>query len=117
MIHQFDDTHHLRAAPRFKLFQPAEITTSGRTSRVHLLNLSAGGALIHAAVPPSRGTPVHVRCGGHSRAARVAWVHERRFGVAFANPLATDQVAQVIADQEALVAAASRRIGAVMPSR
>lgn len=104
----------MRAKPRFKLFQPTEMTASGATTtRVHILNLSAGGALVYAAAPPRPGTALRLRCGDESRPARVAWTEERRFGIAFTVPLADTQVTRVIADQEASIAAATRRAGAL----
>lgn len=45
--------------------------------------------------------------------AKVAWGTGRRFGVSFARPLLPAQIAQVLAEQQALICAASRRIGAV----
>jgi hypothetical protein len=108
----FAGAQDLRATPRHKLFQPTEMTTDGMTRRVHLLNLSAGGALIFAANPPMPGAILQLACGGHSLPARVAWRAERRFGVAFITPLAEAEVSEVIAAQDALVASASRRIDA-----
>lgn len=111
VLGQVDGVHHLRATPRFKLFQPSEMT-SGSTppTRVHILNLSTGGALLYAAAPPRPGTPLRLRCGDEMRTARVAWAEQRRFGVAFTTPLADGKVTQVIAEQEASVAAARRRV-------
>lgn len=103
--------HDLRAKPRYKLFQPSEMTLSGATTRVHILNLSATGALVHAAEPPAPGTSLRLRPGQGLRPARVVWTRGRRFGVAFSTPLADAQVDSVIADQEALIAEASRRFG------
>lgn len=104
----YDD---LRATPRFKLFQLAGMTVSGERKRVHVLNLSAGGALLYSPEPPVPGTPMRLECGDAARFARVAWARGRRFGVTFALPLANAQVDQVIADQQELVSAASLRIG------
>lgn len=101
----------MRATPRYKLFQPTEMVSDGQTRRVHLLNVSAGGALIFAAEPPMPGAMLRLECGSHSLEARVAWRTERRFGVAFITPLDEGQVSELIAAQDALVAAASRRIG------
>jgi hypothetical protein len=105
-----DGTHHLRAKPRFKLFQPVQMIASGGARRVHLLNLSAGGALVHAADPPAPGTAIQLCPGASFRSARVAWTNGRRFGVTFTTPLPDAHVAQVIADQATLVATASQRI-------
>lgn len=112
MKDRLDGEHHLRATPRYKLFQPGEISVGGATKRVHVLNLSAGGALIYAPEPPARGTPLRVRCGDQSLSARVAWRDDQRFGVAFVVPLTDARVAEIIAAQDALVSAASRRLAA-----
>lgn len=103
MISRLDGEHHLRATPRYKLFQPTEICTDGSTRRVHLLNLSTGGALIYATDPPPRGTPLRVSCGARSLPARVAWNDGRRFGVAFFTPLSHADVSDAIAAHDALV--------------
>jgi hypothetical protein len=99
---------HLRSTPRYKLFQPSEMSTEGATRRVHLLNLSAGGALIYASEPPPPGTTLRLYCAARFVAARVAWRDERRFGVAFITPLADTVVSEVIAAHDALVTDASR---------
>ena len=96
MTHQTDGAHHLRTRPRFKLFQPTEMTTATGKARVHLLNLSGGGALVHAAQPPKRGALLRLHCVGEDRAACVAWVAGQRFGVAFAKPLDDAQVSAMV---------------------
>lgn len=112
MTGRLDGAHHLRATPRYKLFQPSEITVGVLSSRVHVLNLSAGGALLYASDPPEPGTPLRLQCGAQSLPARVAWREERRFGVQFVCPLTEASVADIIATQDALVAAASQRLAA-----
>jgi hypothetical protein len=103
VISRLDGAHHLRATPRYKLFQPTEICTEGSTRRAHLLNLSAGGALIYASDPPTLGTSLRVRCGARSLPAQVRWNDGRRFGVAFSTPLSTADVSDAIAAHDALV--------------
>lgn len=112
MVSRLDGAHHLRATPRYKLFQPTEISTGSTARRVHILNLSSGGALIYAADPPVPGTILRLRCGDRTLPARVAWNDERRFGVTFMAPLASSDVDDVIAAQDALVSAASGRVAA-----
>lgn len=51
--------------------------------RVHLLNVSTTGALVHAALPPVRGTAVCIQIGSRAVDARIMWVEGNRFGVAF----------------------------------
>lgn len=105
-----EDVHGARALPRYKLFQPTEIDHEGATARVHLLNLSAGGALVYAAAPPRAGSVIGLVVGGRRRSAQVAWATDKRFGVRFAQPLTHDQLARIIADQDALVSTMARRL-------
>ncbi|WP_375390770.1 PilZ domain-containing protein [uncultured Sphingomonas sp.] len=78
-----------RGAPRHKVFLPAEMTTAEGVMRVHLLNLSPIGALLHGNAPPRAGAAVRLQCGNERWAARVVWVHDKRFGIAHAAPLAS----------------------------
>jgi len=41
-----------RVRPRRKIFQATEMRFGGTRVRVHVLDLSAGGALAHHATPP-----------------------------------------------------------------
>src|SRR5689334_22370701 len=63
MMIEIDGAHHLLATPRYKLFQPAEIVVGHQMARAHMLNLSAGGALIFVSNPPAAGTILFVQCG------------------------------------------------------
>lgn len=110
---QVDGARHLRAAPRYKVFQPTEMRGADGVKRVHLLNLSVGGALVHADEAPALGTVLSVRCGGALISARVAWAAGRRFGVAFDTTLAHSVVERVLSDHHSLVTSASRRIGSL----
>lgn len=117
MATKLDGVHHLRAKPRFKMFQPTEMKASDAIRRVHLLNLSAGGALVYAAEPPAPGSALNLQLDDQHRPARVVWADGRRFGVAFVQPLADAQVERAIASQEAAIRAASQRICATMNAR
>lgn len=105
---RLDGAHHLRAAPRYKLFQPTNVSVAGLENRAHLLNLSVGGALLYSQDAPAPGTNVRVWCGGDLLSARVVWREDRRFGLAFSTPLAHAKIAEVIAAQDALISGASR---------
>ncbi|TPG07499.1 PilZ domain-containing protein [Sphingomonas oligophenolica] len=109
MASRIDGVHHLRSTPRYKLFQPTEMSAAGETRRVHLLNLSTSGALIYAADPPPLGSSIRVRCGVHWLSARVAWRNQRRLGVAFAQAMSDADVGLIIAVEAAALAVASRR--------
>jgi len=79
--------------------------------RVHLLDLSNTGALVHAAAPPAIGAMVDVTCGFSLGAARVAWVDGKRFGLSFTQRLTDQQVRFVIEARDELVERETRRIG------
>jgi hypothetical protein len=75
------------------------MTVGERSMRVHLLDISAGGALVHVASPPETGSRVALDCAGIARQATVRWVGGSRFGVAFDRPLSEAEVEAVIATQ------------------
>lgn len=75
------------------------MTLGERSVRIHLLDISIGGALVHAADPPETGTRITLDCAGIVRAAVVRWVVASRFGVAFDQPLSEAEVEAVIATQ------------------
>jgi hypothetical protein len=87
------DTRHTRATPRLKVFEPAEMRVGLTTERVHLLDLSFGGALVHSVAPPAVGATVRIACAGTTRLARVVRRDGDRFGVQFMLPLTKDQLA------------------------
>lgn len=110
MGEDFDDAKK-EAAPRFKVFLPAEMRTGSSVHRVHLLDLSVSGALVHAATPPEVGSIVDIICSQQPRKARVIWVRARRFGVRFTPVLTQQHVDAVIKQQRDAVERAARRIG------
>lgn len=95
------DRTRLRAAQRYKLFQPTEISTGEGYRRAHLLNVSVSGALMYASDCPERGEDLKVRCGSRTLAALVAWRDGRRFGVRFMVPLSEADVRETILDHDA----------------
>ena len=72
-----------RAATRHKIFAPTSLTGAGGEMRVHLLNVSATGALVHASMPPASGHRVQIRIGAEMVRAQIVWVDGARFGVVF----------------------------------
>lgn len=76
-----------RVATRRKVFLPAEMKHAAGTSRVHLLNLSSTGALLHADAAPAKGVMVQLSCGKASWLAKVVWTSTKRFGVHHLTPL------------------------------
>jgi hypothetical protein len=88
-----------------KVFQPATFTGAGPAARMHLLDVSATGALAHAHEPPARGARLRIECLGVARGATVKWSEGKRFGLLFDRPLTADEV-----DRLAAPVPASRRI-------
>lgn len=113
MIENTTGGRRLRTAPRHKLFQPTEMSWASGATRVHLLNLSTGGALAHAVEAPLAGTSLRIRCGERVLLARVAWARGPKFGVCFATPMTQHQLDHVLDEQRALITAAASRIGAL----
>lgn len=90
------DPRLLRATPRFKLFQPTEMRVGPERVRVHLLDLSATGAMVHHTEPPAIGAVIQLDCAGATRLARVMRWEGKRFGVQFLAPLTEAQVAAAV---------------------
>ncbi len=82
----------LRGAPRQKVFLPAEMRGGEGTSRVHLLNLSAAGTLVHGPAEPVIGAIVQLRYEAAIWFGQVVWTAQKRFGVAHLAPLSADAI-------------------------
>ena len=76
-----------RQGERRRVLLQASLLASGRPMRVHLLDLSAHGALAHAPEPPEPGEIVWLVCQGCEVLSRTAWVRGNRFGLAFDTPV------------------------------
>ncbi|WP_171982508.1 PilZ domain-containing protein [Sphingomonas sp. LM7] len=103
---QATDKHgaQMRGAPRIKVFQPAVLRCgAGAPKRVHLLNVSTGGALVYGDSPPNVGTQVQLACGISLGSARVQWSSGRRFGVAFARPIGPAEIEAIVSLQDDLI--------------
>lgn len=87
------DRAPVRTQPRLKVFQPAELQVGGTTTRVHVLDLSALGALMHGRVDLDPGKQVILLCCGWSRSATIAWAASGRFGLRFKQALTAAEVA------------------------
>ena len=103
-----ESSHPQRTASRYKLFKPDTIDVRGRSARVHVLNLSVGGALVYAAEPLAKGS--RLRLALCDREARVVWSNGKRFGISFDRPIPLDQVQSIVADHDALIHVASKRL-------
>ncbi len=95
-----------RIQVRVKVFQPATMESGASVSRVHLLNISSGGALVYAPVAPQVGDLVELDGLGR---ARVAWRDDGLFGVAFVRGLAQAALDEILRTQEDLCRSFQRR--------
>ena len=103
------DGAQMRTAPRIKIFQAGEIRRGAEAPRrVHLLNISSGGALLYADSVPTVGEQVRLACGIPLGTARVQWSSGQRFGVAFKHPIGPAQIAAVIGRQGGPIEMATR---------
>ena len=88
-----------RIATRHKVFLPAEMAGTDGHARVHLLNLSPSGALVHGEAPPPPGALVQFHCAAMRWSVRVVWAQGKRFGVTHQGGLAPAQMEQLLASQ------------------
>jgi hypothetical protein len=88
-----------RKARRLKTFQTASLHVAGGVRRVHLLNLSTSGALVHSDDPPIAGTPCRLDAAIDLGAARVMWVAGQRFGVMFDRPISERNLSLLVEGQ------------------
>jgi hypothetical protein len=81
-----------RSESRLKVFQPATLHGGGDPARVHVLDVSAKGALVHGFAKVAPGNLLALVCCGWTRAANVAWKTDKRFGVRFVEPLSSGDI-------------------------
>lgn len=88
----------VREQPRRKVFLPAEMSGVHGQARVHLLNLSPAGALLHGDAPKA-GSMVQLVCAQQSWTARVIWTQQQRFGVVHVPPLGPGVMRNLVGDR------------------
>ncbi len=79
------------------MFRPGHLQVGGDETRIHMLDVSSGGAKIHSPKPLATGTNVLVSWDDQVKAARVAWSAGAKCGLRFNLPLDAGQVAQLLA--------------------
>jgi hypothetical protein len=94
------DRASVRRQPRLKVFQPAQLRVGEASTRVHVLDVSALGALMHGRVDLDPGRQVTLVCCGWTRGASIAWAAGGRFGLRFKEPLTTAQIAAAMSPTE-----------------
>lgn len=87
MASAFEMPEDKRDNRRQRLLLSAQMIDAGGTRAVHLLNISGTGAKLDADEVPMQDEQVTLLCGGLTIPARVAWVAETRFGIAFDMPI------------------------------
>jgi hypothetical protein len=69
---------------RQKVFFPAAITSAELgTRRIHVLDLSSGGARLHVDFPLGIGESLIIEVLGEKHCAKVAWLNRKQVGVVF----------------------------------
>ena len=108
MVSTADLSAAARYARRMKVFQPATFAGEGPACRMHLLDVSATGALAHSHEPPTRGATLRVECLDVVRTATVKWSEGKRFGLLFDRPLTGAEVERLVAPAPRMAAASPR---------
>jgi hypothetical protein len=87
-----------RIAKRYKVFEATRMHAPSGEARVHLINISESGALLHAAsaAVPIPGAAVRLEISGQEMPARVVWADGDRFGVMFLRRLSAECIARLI---------------------
>lgn len=85
--------HKLARAPRFAADCPVRLGVEGRCRAGRLVNVSQGGARLEADLEPERGQLVTLAIPGlPERQGSVRWMREGALGLAFAKPLAFEDL-------------------------
>ena len=80
-------------APRFAVDCPVELGVDGRGRAGRLVNVSQGGARLQADFEPEKGQLVNVAIPGlPERQGSVRWIRDGALGLAFAEPLAFEEL-------------------------
>jgi len=88
-----------RQARRTKVFLLAQVAGDGTETlrRVHVLDISAQGARLHARSVSDPGGKVELVVGGKRQPASIVWVDHPTFGIRFATPLTDERLHGIVA--------------------
>lgn len=86
-----------RSDERFSIYLPARMMWGGHKIDATILDVSAGGALVHRHGDGPPDGFVWLTAGGHEAAARVKWTRGDRLGLQFVHPLRQEQLKTLIA--------------------
>jgi hypothetical protein len=84
-----------RIARRYKIFEATRMQCPAGDLRVHLINISETGALVHGSAP-AQGAAISLDISGAATPARVVWSDGDRFGVVFLSRLTPFCMAKLI---------------------
>ena len=84
-------------AKRNKVFHPAALLREGGPERLHLLNVTAIGALGYTYTPPKKGEVCRLLLFDQQVDAEIIWQEDRKFGLSFTTPISADLVQRLIA--------------------
>ena len=85
-----------RADARAKVFQRAEVERQAVVTRGHILNLSAGGALVHSPAIPVAERRIGLRFAGMERRCTVVWRIGQQAGVRFLDKLSDGELRRAV---------------------
>lgn len=86
-----------RHATRHKIFRVVAVEVDRTCYRAHMLNVSIGGACLHARLSLRPWQTVMVDLDGHLIPSRVSWAAGDRCGVRFLEPLTEAKVDTLLA--------------------
>ena len=86
-----------RREPRLKVFRLGRAQASGMDFKVHLLDVSARGARLHAGEALGTGVRMTLDCSSVSTTGEVRWVDASRFGIRFDVPLVPSELDAIVA--------------------
>ena len=81
-----------RAEERIRALLRARLSGGGLERDACILDLSSGGLLLSAAVPPKPAHAVTIRANGYAMTGVVKWVEDGRFGVSLQAPIMVEDV-------------------------
>jgi PilZ domain len=81
-----------RAEERVRALLRARVSGGGLERDATILDISSGGLLVTAAVPPKPAHSVTIRSNGYAMTGVVKWVEDSRFGVCLQAPIMVDDV-------------------------
>lgn len=86
-----------RSEPRLKVFRIGRAQAGGTEFKVHLLDISAQGARLHAGQALGPGIRMTLTCSAVRTTGEVRWVDASRAGIRFDVPLIASELDTIVA--------------------